>query len=57
MSIADWYVHKAQQCGRMAKEAGRTQLHEAYKHEEKLWLEIAAAISRDEEKRFDSRPG
>lgn len=57
MSVADWYLHKAQQCGRMAKETTRTQLHEAYKREERLWLEIAAAILCEEERRFGPRPG
>ena len=49
MSVADWYLHKARQCERMAKEATHPQRRDVYKQEKILWLEIAAAIMPDTE--------
>ena len=50
MSFAAWYLNKADQCGRLANEATQPQRRDAYQQEQKRWLEIAAAVMRDEDK-------
>jgi hypothetical protein len=52
MSVADWYFHKADQCGRMAEAATQPDRRATYLHEQKLWLEIAASVVSDDDKRF-----
>jgi hypothetical protein len=56
MSLSGWYLHKADQCGRMAKEAADSQRSAAYGAEQKIWLEIADGITGDEERRFGPEP-
>jgi len=56
MSGADWYFHKADQCGRMAKDATEPDRRAAYRQEQKLWLEIAASVINEEDKRFGPEP-
>jgi hypothetical protein len=56
MSLADWYFHKADQCGRMAKDATQPDRRAAYHHEQKLWLDIAASVLSEDEKRFGPEP-
>jgi hypothetical protein len=48
MSLAAWYLHKADQCARMAKDAADQYTRTKFESEKKLWLEIAAAIEKDE---------
>jgi hypothetical protein len=48
MSEAGWYLEKARQCARMAKDATDQYTRTKFETEGKLWLEIAAEIERDE---------
>jgi hypothetical protein len=50
MSLTGWYLHKAEQCERLAKETDDPRRRAQYKEEKKRWLEIAAQIERDDEK-------
>jgi hypothetical protein len=50
MSMASWYLHKADQCGKLAKDATHPDCRARYETEHSLWLAIAASIRRDEEK-------
>jgi hypothetical protein len=40
MSLASWYLYKAEQCARMAKEAIDRRQLSYFETERKLWLEI-----------------
>ena len=51
MSLVTWYHYKADQCARMAKNANDPHTRTNYEEMEKLWLEIAEQITRDEESR------
>ena len=46
MSMPEWYVHKAQKCAQMAKDATDTDERTRFETEARLWLEIAADIER-----------
>jgi hypothetical protein len=48
MSLVAWYRYKADQCGRMAKDATDLLKRADYEEEQKLWLEIARRIVPDE---------
>ena len=48
MSLADWYHYKAAQCLRLAKTAGDPRVLAGLKSERKTWLELAAAVEKDD---------
>jgi len=48
MASADWYLHKADQCDRLAAEAADPHRRVTLKEEAARWREIAAAIARQE---------
>ena len=48
MSLASWYLHKADQCARMAKEARDPHRRSDLEAEGTLWLQIAARIEADD---------
>jgi hypothetical protein len=50
MPLASWYLHKADQCTRMAKDATDPHRRASYKEEQKLWLIILAEHLEVEEK-------
>jgi hypothetical protein len=56
MSLTGWYFQKAEQCKRLAKTATHPDCRARYEEEQKSWLEIAATIERDEDKRFGPEP-
>ena len=56
MSLAAWYYHKADQCGRLAKDASEPSKRSDFKTERELWLEIAEQIEMDEVGRFGLEP-
>jgi hypothetical protein len=47
MSMTEWYVHKAQKCAEMAKDATDPAYRARFETEARLWLEIAADIEKD----------
>jgi hypothetical protein len=42
MILASWYLHKAEQCARMAKLATDSHRRDSYKEDQRLWLVILA---------------
>jgi hypothetical protein len=55
MALADWYFHKAEQCGALAKAAGTAKQRASHRQDQKLWLQIAnKSVSDDDE---ESGPG
>jgi len=46
MSLTSWYLHKADQCARMAKEAIDRRQLSYFEAERKLWLEIMEEEAR-----------
>jgi hypothetical protein len=55
MSLVAWYLHKAEQCARFAKDATDPRKRSDFETERKLWLQIADQIEMDE-KRWRSPP-
>ena len=49
MSLAAWYLHKADQCARLAKDAIEPRKRSDFENERKLWLQIAEQIEMDED--------
>jgi hypothetical protein len=39
MPLVSWYLHKANQCSRLAKHATDPRKRAGYKEEQKLWLD------------------
>jgi hypothetical protein len=56
MSLASWYLHKADQCARMAKDASEPRRRAECKENQKLWLAIANQTERDEGSQFGKEP-
>jgi hypothetical protein len=56
MSPAGWYLNKAEQCARMARNATDLQRRGAYEEEQKLWLQIVERIELNERNQFGSDP-
>jgi hypothetical protein len=56
MSLAAWYLHKADQCARLAKDATEPRKRSDFETERKLWLQIAEQIERDEVRWFGPEP-
>ena len=56
MSLASFYLHKADQCAQMAKNARDPRTRSDLETERALWLQIAARIDIDEA-RVIARPG
>ena len=56
MSLAGWYLNKAHECARMAKDAADPQRRSNYEEEQKLWLQIAERIEENERNQFGSNP-
>jgi hypothetical protein len=52
MSLAAWYLHKADQCARLAKNAIEPRKRFDLETERKLWLQIAEQIEMDEVRWF-----
>ena len=48
MSIAEWYVHKAEQCIRLAAETVDPRLRTKYAEEAILWRQIARDMERQD---------
>jgi hypothetical protein len=44
MSQVDWYVHKAEQCARLAASASNSSQRSKFETERVLWLEIAEQV-------------
>jgi len=55
MSLAAWYLHKADQCARLAKDAIEPRKRD-FETERKLWLQIAEQIQMDEVRWFGPEP-
>jgi len=55
MSQVEWYIHKAEQCARLARAAVDRHERSKFKTERTLWLEIAAKIKIAE--RLEERSG
>ncbi|HEY1474331.1 MAG TPA: hypothetical protein VGF53_09640 [Pseudolabrys sp.] len=55
MSLVDWYLYKADQCGRMAKISADPQKRVSFKKDEKLWHDLAEQAEMDEENQFRKR--
>jgi hypothetical protein len=56
MSLAGWYLYKAGQCARLAKDATDPRKRLDFETERKLWLQIAERIEMDEVRRLGSEP-
>jgi len=56
MSFAAWYLHKADQCARLAKDATEPRKRSDFETEIKLWLQIAEQIEMDEVRWFGPEP-
>jgi hypothetical protein len=48
MSFSDFYLHKAEQCDRLAAEATDLRVRAKFKDEGVLWREIARDIARQD---------
>jgi hypothetical protein len=48
MSLLDWYLHKADQCARLAKEAREAGDRARFESERRTWLEVAAQAAFEE---------
>jgi hypothetical protein len=44
-----WYLHKADQCAQLAKDAAEPHKCADYEETRKLWLQLAERANRDEE--------
>ena len=55
MSLAAWYLHKADQCARLAKDAIEPRKRSDFENERKLWLQIAEQIEMDEVRWFGTQ--
>jgi hypothetical protein len=55
MSLAAWYLHKADQCARLAKDATEPRKRSDFETERKLWLQIiwGELLANYQERRFD----
>jgi hypothetical protein len=56
MSLAAWYLHKADQCARLAKDTTDPRKRSDFETEGKLWLQIAEQIEMDEVHWFGPTP-
>jgi hypothetical protein len=56
MSLAAWYLHKADQCARLAKDAIEPRKRSDFETERKLWLQMTEQIERDEVRGFGPEP-
>jgi hypothetical protein len=56
MAGAEWYLRKAGECARLAREASDPRRRSEYETEELLWRKIAAQIEANERNRFRSDP-
>jgi hypothetical protein len=54
VSIAAWYLNKADQCEQMAKDSSHPEDRDRYQAEARRWREIAADIAKNERDRFGS---
>ena len=54
MSGEAWYLKKADECMRLAKDAADPHARARYETEARLWREIAADIAKNERDRFGS---
>lgn len=52
MSGEAWYLKKADECMRLAKDTADLHTRAHYETEAKLWREIAADIAKNERNRF-----
>jgi hypothetical protein len=52
MSLAAWYLQKADQCARLAKDATNSRKRSDLETEGKLWLQMAGQIDKDEVRWF-----
>jgi len=50
MILASWYLHKAEQCARMAKLTTDSHRRDSYKEDQRLWLVILAEYEVSEER-------
>jgi hypothetical protein len=50
MFLASWYLHKAEQCARMAKLATDSHRRDSYEEDQRLWLVILAEYEASEER-------
>jgi hypothetical protein len=48
MSVADWYLYKAQQCARRADAATDVRTRTALVEEAAHWRQLARAVAREE---------
>jgi hypothetical protein len=56
MSLAGWYLHKADQCAQMAKEATEPRRRADYEKEQKVWVQLAKEIELEKEIQLKSKP-
>jgi hypothetical protein len=56
MSLAGWYLHKADQCAQMAKEATEPHRRVEYEERQKAWLQLAKEIELEKEIQLKSKP-
>jgi hypothetical protein len=50
-----WFHHKAEQCAQLAKAATNPMQRSLLEDESRMWLQIAAAEARQEERREKAR--
>jgi hypothetical protein len=48
MSLASWYLHKAEQCAQLAKNAADARRRSDFESEQISWLRLAQQVERDE---------
>ena len=56
MSLAAWYLHKADQCARLAKDAIEPRKRSDFETEGKLWVAMAEQVEMDEVHWFGQEP-
>jgi hypothetical protein len=56
MSLTAWYLHKADQCARLAKDAIDPRKRSSFEAKRTFWLQIAEQIERDEVRWFGPEP-
>jgi hypothetical protein len=54
MSGNAWYLHRADECTRFAKDAGDPIMRAQYEDEARVWRQIADDVAKNERDRFGS---
>lgn len=54
MSLAAWYLHKVDQCARLAEEASEPSQRCRFESERRFWLQILAEKIRVDEKTLEA---